>query len=101
MIRRIDATILFVRDLAACMAFYRDILGFDLKASEPHSVTFAVEDQYVLLLDHTQAADLLGEDVTVGNGAQVLLAAGVENVDDTYQTLLAKGVNFLRPPADR
>lgn len=50
MLRRIDATVVFVRDLERCMAFYRDTLGFVLKESDPDSASFALGDQYFLLL---------------------------------------------------
>jgi lactoylglutathione lyase len=101
MLRRIIATVLLVRDLVACTAFYRDTLGFELKESDPDSASFVLGDQYLLLLGLSAAGRLLGEGVKFGGGPQVLLAAGVEDVDATYEALRAKGVTFLRPPTDQ
>src|SRR5262245_30728912 len=104
MLRRIDATVLLVRDLAGCLAFYRDTLGFELREHEPDSASFVLGDQYFLLLGASTAADLFGEgahDLKIGGGPQVLLAAGVEDVDATYEALKAKGVTFIRPPTDQ
>ena len=104
MIRRIDATVIFVRDLARCMTFYRDTLGLHVATSDANSVAFRLENQYVLLLALPAAADLIRAEVTTlssEGGPRVLLAAGVEDVDATYQELVAKGVTFLRPPTNQ
>jgi lactoylglutathione lyase len=104
MIQRIDATVIFVRDLARSMTFYRDTLGLQVASSDANSVTFRLENQYVLLLALPAAADLIRAEVTTFSsegGPRVLLAAGVEDVDATYQELLANGVTFLRPPTNQ
>jgi catechol 2,3-dioxygenase-like lactoylglutathione lyase family enzyme len=104
MIRRIDATVLFVRDLARCTTFYRDTLGLQVKNSDPDSVAFLLEDRYLLLLDVSAAADLINSEAKVlkiEGGPRVLLAAGVEDVDADYEALKAKGVTFLRPPTNQ
>ena len=104
MIHRIDATVVFVRDLARCTTFYRDTLGLPVATSDPDSVAFRLENQYVLLLAVSAAADLIRSEVTVlstEGGPRVLLAAGVEDVDAAYQELLAKGVTLLRPPTNQ
>ena len=104
MIQRIDATVIFVRDLASCMTFYRDTLGLQVATSDANSVAFRLENQYILLLALPAAADLIREKVTTFSSEgrpRVLLAAGVEDVDATYQKLLAKEVTFLRPPTNQ
>ncbi len=101
MIHRIDATVLFVRDLARCLTFYRDTLGLQVKNSDPDSVAFQMENQYLLLLEISAAADLIRSEanaLSIEGGPRVLLAAGVEDVDAAYEALVAKGVTFLRPP---
>src|SRR5712692_982740 len=62
MIHRIDATVLFVRDLARCLTFYRDTLGLQVKNSDPDSVAFLMEDRYLLLLEVSAAADLISSE---------------------------------------
>jgi lactoylglutathione lyase len=104
MIHSIVATVMFVRDLAKCMTFYRDTLGLDMRQSDADSAAFKMENQYFLLLQVSAAADLIGEEVNalkIEGAPRMLLAAGVEDVDATYETLKAKGVTFLRPPTDQ
>jgi lactoylglutathione lyase len=104
MIRRIDATVLFVRDLARCTTFYRDTLGLQVKNSDANSVAFLMEDRYLLLLEVSAAADLISSETNalkIEGGPRVLLAAGVEDVDAAYEELKAKGVTFLRPPTNQ
>jgi lactoylglutathione lyase len=104
MIHRIDATVIFVRDLARCTTFYRDTLGLQVKASDPDSVSFLVGDRYLLLLDVSAAAGLLGSEAAalkIEGAPRVLLAAGVEDVDAAWETLKSGGVTLLRPPTDQ
>ncbi len=104
MLRSIISTSLFVRDLATCVAFYRDTLGLPVKDSNAESTGFTLGNQYFLLLDLSAAAHLISEeplDLKVEGGPRMLLAAHVENVDAIYEELKAKGVRFLRTPADQ
>ena len=104
MIHRIDATVLFVRDLARSLTFYRDTLGLEMKNSDPNSVAFLMEDRYLLLLEVSAAADLIPSEakaLKIEGGPRVLLATGVEDVDAAYEELKARGVTFLRPPTNQ
>ena len=104
MIHRIDATVVFVRDLARCLTFYRDTLGLQVTNSDSVSVAFQMENQYLLLLEISAAADLIRSEAnapSIEGGPRVLLAAGVEDVDAAYESLVAKGVTFLRPPTNQ
>ena len=102
MIGNIHATVLFVRDLAGCAAFYRDTVGFAVRHSDDTSVWFG--DQQVLLLLWSSAAELVGEDVLPAQGAgasRVLLCAEVEDVDAAHAALEARGVAFIKPPTSQ
>ena len=104
MLRKIVATELIVRDLAACTAFYRDTLGLEVSDSGPEFAMFKVGDLYFFLQEAAGAARMMSEeplDVTTGGGSRVLLAARVDDVDAMYADLKAKGVHVLRPPADQ
>ena len=48
MFHQLMATELIVRDLAACTAFYRDILGLEVRESEStsNSVSFQIDNGY-------------------------------------------------------
>jgi lactoylglutathione lyase len=104
MFDRVMATVLFVRDLAGCMTFYRDTLGLQVQESDPNSVSFQMENVYFLLLEISAAAHMISEEaleLKIEGGPRGLLAAGVEDVDAAYETLKAKGVTFLRPPTNQ
>src|SRR5579864_4729429 len=106
MIHKVMAIELLVRDLARCTAFYRDTLGLQVRESEstPDSVSFQMGNVYFFLLEFSAAAQMISEkplELKIGEGPRVLLAAGVEDVDATYETLKAKGVTVLRPPTDQ
>lgn len=101
MLRRIDATVLFVRDLDACMKFYRDVIGFEATFNDDVSFGFRTADQDIVVLKDTAAAEMVGEEAVGKATGRVLLCAGVENVDNVYTVLTAKGVAFIKPPKDQ
>jgi len=102
MIGRIHATVLFVRDLAACAAFYRDTLGFTVQHTDANSVWFG--DHQILLLRRPAAEQLVGEETLSSQpqgSPRVLLCAEVEDVDAAHAALEARGVAFVRPPTSQ
>ena len=104
MMRRIVATELFVQDLERCAAFYRDVLGLEMKGSDADSFIFKIGDIYFFVMTTTGASDLISEgrvDVTLAGGPRGLLAVEVEDVDAAYETFKAKGATFHRPPTDQ
>jgi lactoylglutathione lyase len=105
MIHKIEAIVLFVQDLATCMAFYRDTFNLAYQGSDAHSASFLLQEGlYLILLSPEGAADLVG---TPGNALKIergprgLLAAGVADVDAAYERLKGKGITFVRPPTDQ
>ena len=104
MFRSIAATVLFVKDVAKCMTFYRDTLGLEVTESDPDHVAVHMENVYFLLLEVSTAAHMISEEeleLKIEGGPRGLLAASVENIDATYEALKSKGVTFLRPPTDQ
>lgn len=105
MIHKIEAIVLFVRDLAGCTAFYRDTFKLQYQGSDADSASFLLQDGlYLILLSPAGSADLLGTQVNelqIGGEPRGLLAASVADVDAAYEELKAKGVTFLRPPTDQ
>jgi lactoylglutathione lyase len=104
MFHRVDATVLFVRDLARCTTFYRDTLGLQVIESTPERTAFHMENLYFLLLEVSAAAHMISAEaleLKIEAGPRGLLAAGVEDVNAAYEALKAKGVTFLRPPTDQ
>lgn len=105
MIRKIEAMVLFVQDLPASTAFYRDTFKLPFQGSDADSATFLLQEGvFLILLSPKGAADLLGTEVNarkIARGPHGLLAAGVADVDSAYAELNAKGVTFVRPPTDQ
>jgi lactoylglutathione lyase len=104
MFNRVAATVLFVRDLPRCVAFYRDTLGLAVTESTPELASFHMENVYFLLLTAPTAARMISEqplELNLEGGPRGFLAVGVEDIDASYATLKAKGVTFLRPPTDQ
>lgn len=106
MFHNIMAIELLVRDLARCTAFYRDTLGLEVQESEStsDSISFQMGNVHFFLLEVSGAAQMISEkplELQIGEGARVLLAAGIADVDTAYEELKAKGVAFLRPPTEQ
>jgi lactoylglutathione lyase len=102
MIGNIHATVLFVRDLSGCAAFYRDTLGFTEQHRDDSSVWFG--DKKILLLEQSAAGEMIGRETgaseTDGAG-RVLICTEVEDCDAEHAVLQAKGVTFLTPPTSQ
>ncbi|QBD79697.1 VOC family protein [Ktedonosporobacter rubrisoli] len=105
MIHKVEAVVLFVKDLEKCTVFYRDTFKLRSLGSDAQSSTFLLQDKlYLILLSPEGTADLIGEQAsssTLQTRPAGLLAAGVADVDAAYEELKAKGVTFLKPPTDR
>ena len=104
MIRKVNAAVLFVEDLAQMMNFYRDMLDLEVVFSDDVSFAFRMEGQDFALVEVSAGVEMLNEEVLgVGRGAghRVMLCADVEDVDAVYKTLTGKGVAFIKPPIDQ
>ncbi len=104
MFRKITAAVIFVKDIARCEAFYRDILGLQVIDRNPTFVAFKMEDQDFALSELSDTAQWISEEAVEPHkeGAhRVLLCARLDNVDAAYEALTAKGVSFIKPPTDQ
>lgn len=105
LLRKIDATVIFVQDLETCAAFYRDVIGLPVAVTDPVSIIFQLEDQQHLVLLKPEAAGAMMSEEAIAfqqaNGHRMLLCVGVEDVDSVYATLTSKGVIFIKPPVDQ
>ncbi len=104
MFRSIAATVVFVKDMDTCKTFYRDTLGLEVTEDDPEHVAVLMENVYFLLLEVGAAAHMISEqelELKIEGGPRGFLAAGVKDVDASYEALKAKGVTFLRPPTDQ
>ena len=100
MFTQIDYTMVVVSDMARSVAFYRDTLGIPLKFESPDWTEF---------LTATTTLALHGGGIALesdrGNGDKYAgtcsIGFNVADVDQTYEELKAKGVNFVMPPTQR
>jgi catechol 2,3-dioxygenase-like lactoylglutathione lyase family enzyme len=86
------ATIFSVRDLAASVAHYRDVLGFTVtfQYGAPAFYACLCRDEVAI---HLRA----GTAWPPGNGA---IAVFVKDVDALHAELIARGAKVLKPPQD-
>ncbi len=104
MIRKVNATVLFVQDLDQIMRFYRDTLELEVVVSDDVSFAFRMDDQDFAVVTLAAGAKMLNESVlAVGQdaGHRVMMCATVADVDALYTALTAKGVAFIKPPIDQ
>lgn len=104
MIRRINAVVLFVKDLKRAIEFYKDIIGVEVIFTDDVSSALRLENQDFALLSEDYGVELLSEEALglhAGGGHRVMLCADIDDVDDAYNRLMAKGVSFIKPPADQ
>lgn len=90
-----SATVLVVSDLAAGLAYYRDVLGFQVtfEYGEPLSYACLCRDEVAL---HLLAAS--GTKRLPGHGAMCVF---VRDVDRLYAELSGRGAELLNQPEDR
>jgi predicted enzyme related to lactoylglutathione lyase len=86
-----------VRDLERGVAFYRDVLGFELQFSAPefHYARFDV-DGFRFAIAASETDGFTGR--PPGN-RHTGIGLAVADVDAAYQELKAKGVEFPMPPS--
>ena len=89
------AAIFSVADVAASLAYYRDIFGFGVQFEWATPVSYAClcRDEVAL---HLAASKLAKR--PAGQGA---LSIFVDNVDALYAELVGRGARIIVPPADR
>lgn len=96
--------VLFVGDLERSRTFYKDTLGMTARFEDDNSTALSTDNGMLILLNEVAAKDLLGDAAVAtgaSGGASFVIVAEVADVDATHRELLAKGVEFLRPPEDR
>jgi lactoylglutathione lyase len=105
MIDHVNAVVLPVRDVEKCTSFYHDKLGFKLNNKDAESAFFSIDGKkggLVLgLISVNEVAKLISEkQVRPKEDAihRTYYAVFVDDVDQEYEELKAKGVHFIKPP---
>lgn len=96
---------LLVKDFAAAVHFWRDLMKFPLNFQD-ESLGYAYFDTGkggLELMRQDDFAAAMGEATPVPSpqGRQVVVDVRVDNVDQTYHELIAQGVVSVAPPQDR
>src|SRR5215211_6348788 len=101
MFKQIDYTMIVVADMDRSVEFYRDKLGIPLKFQTPEWTEF--ETGATTLALHgggvVSATPPTGDPSKQAGSCSIGFT--VEDVDETYEELQAKGIRFVMPPAQR
>jgi catechol 2,3-dioxygenase-like lactoylglutathione lyase family enzyme len=102
MFKKVSYIVLFTGDLPRLLAFYRDKLGLPVRRHVEGYVDFDLEAPRLAIYDYRKMAARLGEAPIPPRpiGHRFEISFYCENVDATYETLLARGVEFRKPPTD-
>lgn len=99
-VERLDYVILYVQDLGASIAFYRDVVGLPLKFERSGYAEFASVGTRFGLYERERLPGLIGREAGAGGpDGEVLFL--VEDVDGWADRLRAAGVELLSGPVDR
>lgn len=95
--------VLFIEDLERSKSFYVDTLGITLAFENSSSLGLLLGDDMVLLVTVPGAEFMSTEDPSSPRGQRPvgLFNIFVDNVDETFEALKAKGVQFFLDPIDR
>jgi len=96
---RLGHVILYVSDLAASVAFYRDVVGLEHRFTDAGYAEFGTGATRFALYERRRAEWLTGQPVRPGPAGEIVLL--VENVDAAAAALQRRGVPLLAEPADR
>jgi lactoylglutathione lyase len=97
--RRVDYVIVYVEDLDRSVAFYRDLVGLELRFQEPSYAEFVTEGTRFALFPRANLTELLGRPGGAGPTAEVAFL--VDDVDAEAARLRAAGATILSGPVDR
>ena len=92
MIQGVVGVIIWTDDLRRLLAFYRDTLGLEPHSVRPEFVAFKWGDMRLSIGEHSEVKGESREPL------RIMVNLGVANIREVYETLSARGVEFLRPP---
>ena len=101
MFKQIDYTMIVVSDMDRSVEFYRDKLGIPLKFQSPEWTEFATGATTLALHGGGVPAEGPPSGDPSKRAGACSIGFNVENVDQTYEDLQAKGIRFVMPPTQR
>ncbi len=97
--RRIDYVIWYVHSLSHSIAFYRDVIGLDVRKEGDGYVEFSMENTKFSLFERKKLPELINQEP--GRAPCGEIGFVVEDVDAAATRLRAAGANILTGPVDR
>lgn len=97
--RRVDYIIWYAASLDRSVAFYRDVIGLDVRVEGDGYIEFAVENTKLALFERSKLGELIGGEA--GTAPTGEIAFVVDDVDAEAARLRAAGVELLSGPVDR
>lgn len=96
---RVDYVIHYVESLQRSVAFYRDVIGLQVRIEGDGYVEFAMDNTKFALFDQSQLPTLIGRDG--GSAPCGEIGFLVDDVDSEAERLRALGAEILTGPVDR
>lgn len=97
--RRIDYVIWYVQSLSRSTAFYRDVIGLDVRKEGDGYVEFSMENTKFSLFERSRLPELINREP--GRAPCGEIGFIVEDVDAEAARLRAAGAKILTGPVDR
>ena len=91
-IEGVAGVIIWTDNLERLLRFYRDLLGLRPHSVQPHFVAFRFGDVRLSLGVHSQVSGRAQEPY------RIMVNLSVRDIHESYRALVAKGVEFIRPP---
>lgn len=102
-LRTISAMSLFVEDVPAAKAFYREVFDVPVVYEDEVSAALKFDNLLVNLLHHSAASGLVAPApvAAAGDGSRFQLSVWVQDVDGVCADLERRGVTLLTGPVDQ
>lgn len=101
MFKQVDYTMVIVSDMKRSVQFYRDTLGIPLKFESPEWTEFDTGATTLALHGGGVAKEYQDTGDQSKTAGCCSIGFNVDNLDQTYEELKAKGMVFVDPPAER
>lgn len=101
MFKQLDYTMVIVSDMNRSVEFYRDKLGIPLKFQSPEWTEFVTGTTTLALHGGGVPASGPPKGDPSKQAGTCSIGFNVDNVDETYEQLKGRGINFVMPPTQR